>query len=306
MRYDRELLLWLAGSTRLERAIRRLPWGERAARRAASRFVAGESSVEALATAERLQAAGSSVSVDLFGAMVDDPPAADRVAHEYVTLAAALRRLPASATWLSVDLTHLAVHTDPAGAVDRLETIARALSAGQRLQVGAEDAIYTDAIQECVVKAAGRGLRDRLGATIQANLLRSPVDTERLVAAGLHIRLVKGAYVERTGAHPFGEPTDVAFLRLGHQLRDSGANWSVATHDGRLREALALCGIEVTVEQLLGVRPDVLAELRARGVPTRVYAPYGPAWFRYWARRVAESRGVGVRPRRDQGFVPNP
>ena len=48
----------------------------------------------------------------------------------------------------------------------------------------------------------------------------------------------------------------------------------------------------MTVEQLLGVRPEALDELHDRGVPTRVYVPYGPDWFRYWARRLAESRGT--------------
>ena len=66
----------------------------------------------------------------------------------------------------------------------------------------------------------------------------------------------------------------------------------MATHDARLREALLLAHEPVTVEQLLGVRPESLAELQGRGVPTRVYLPYGPEWFRYWMRRVAESRGV--------------
>jgi proline dehydrogenase len=36
----------------------------------------------------------------------------------------------------------------------------------------------------------------------------------------------------------------------------------------------------------------VLAELVARGVPVRVYVPFGGDWFRYWMRRVAESRGA--------------
>ena len=36
----------------------------------------------------------------------------------------------------------------------------------------------------------------------------------------------------------------------------------------------------------------VVERLNARGVPTRVYVPYGPAWYRYWMRRVAESRGA--------------
>jgi proline dehydrogenase len=46
------------------------------------------------------------------------------------------------------------------------------------------------------------------------------------------------------------------------------------------------------VEQLFGVRPEILDELHARGIPTRVYIPYGPDWYRYWLRRIAESRGA--------------
>jgi proline dehydrogenase len=66
----------------------------------------------------------------------------------------------------------------------------------------------------------------------------------------------------------------------------------MASHDGQLREALLLTVGPVTVEQLLGVRPEVLDELRQREVPTRVYIPYGQDWFRYWMRRLAESRGA--------------
>ena len=66
----------------------------------------------------------------------------------------------------------------------------------------------------------------------------------------------------------------------------------MATHDGRLREALLLAHGPVPVEQLLGVRPEALDELRDRGVPTRVYVPYGADCFRYWMRRLAESRGA--------------
>jgi proline dehydrogenase len=158
--------------------------------------------------------------------------------------------------------------------------------------VGAEDARRTDAVLSCVLAVAGRGLADRLGGTVQANLLRSPGDADALVAAGVHLRLVKGAYVEAAGAHAYGEPTDIAYLRLGFRLVEHRAGWSMATHDGRLREALLAAAGPVTVEQLLGVRPEVLDELHRRGIPTRVYIPYGQDWFRYWMRRVAESRGV--------------
>jgi proline dehydrogenase len=291
MGYDRQLLLQLATSERLERGVKALPGGEAVAWRAASRYVAGRTERQAVQTAETLLDAGHAVSLDLFGERIDDPATADEVVDQYRSLAATIAGLPTD-MWLSLDLSHLAVHVDPAAATDRLETIAAALPPGRRIQIGAEDADHTDVILGCVLELAGRGLRDRLGATVQANLLRSPADARALVDAGVHVRLVKGAYVERTGTHPFGEPTDIAYLQLGGQLAQAGANWSMATHDGRMREGLLLAQPGAVVEQLLGVRTDVLAELHDRGVKTRVYVPYGPDWFRYWTRRVAESRGA--------------
>ena len=290
MGLDRRVLFRLATSTRLERGIKRLPGGEAGAWRAASRYVAGRSSSEARAVVESLLARGHGVSVDLFGERVSDPAVADQVLEDYIALVAALPPPPAD-VWLSVDLSHLALDAGAGAAADRLAAITDALPAGRRVQVGAEQLALTDAILACVLDVAARGRADRLGATVQANLVRSPDDADTLVEAGVHVRLVKGAYVEATAAHRFGEPTDVAFLRLGFRLAERGAAWSMATHDGRLREALLLAHGSVPVEQLLGVRPEALDELRDRGVPTRVYVPYGPDWFRYWFRRVAESRG---------------
>jgi proline dehydrogenase len=60
---------------------------------------------------------------------------------------------------------------------------------------------------------------------VQANLLRSPADANALAAAGVHVRLVKGAYVEVTGAHPYGEPTDIAYMQLAFRLAEAGATW---------------------------------------------------------------------------------
>jgi proline dehydrogenase len=33
-------------------------------------------------------------------------------------------------------------------------------------------------------------------------------------------------------------------------------------------------------------------DLIHRGVMVRCYVPYGPDWFRYWMRRLAESQGT--------------
>jgi proline dehydrogenase len=291
MAIDRSVLFRLATSDRLERAVKRVPGGEAAAWRAASRYVAGRSLTAAIASSELLLKQGHGVSIDLFGERVVDAAAADQVLEGYLALIDAFPAPPAD-VWLSVDLSHLALGTDSSAAADRLAAIAQAVPSGRRVQVGAEEAAHTDVVLACVLDVAARGLADRLGATVQANLLRSPADADALAGAGIHVRLVKGAYVETTGAYPYGEPTDVAFLRLAFQLAEREAAWSMATHDGRLREALLLARGPVPVEQLFGVRPRALQELHDCAVPTRVYIPYGADWFRYWLRRLAESRGA--------------
>ena len=291
MSFERRALFRVATSEGLERAVKRVPGGRAAAWRAASRYVAGPSRADALDTTASLLDQRHGVSIDLFGERVSDPHVADRVLEDYLEL---VRALPPAATdvWLSADLSHLALDRDASAAADRLAAIADALPVGRRVQIGAEEAAKTDAVLACVLDVAARGMADRLGATVQANLRRSPDDADALADAGVHVRLVKGAYVEADGAHAYGEPTDVAYLRLGFRLAQRGAKWSMATHDARLREALLLAHGPVTVEQLLGVRAEELPELRARDVPTRVYVPYGDEWFRYWLRRVAESRGA--------------
>lgn len=292
MSFVRLSLFRLATSPRLERAVRAVPHGEHRARRAAARYVAGTSVADAWQVATDLHSRGVGASVDQFGELVADASTADRVAADYLELAAALPGQPAG-VWLSVDLSHLGLDIAPLRCAEHLMTIAAAVPAGRRIQVGAEDYDRADAVLGCVLTAAGAGLADRLGATLQANLHRSGSDLDRLVAAGVHLRLVKGAYVEPASrALPYGESTDIAYLQLAHRLASAGAAFALATHDGVLREALLAALGPVPVEQLLGVRPEVLADLVQRGVSVRVYVPFGQDWFRYWMRRVAESRGT--------------
>jgi proline dehydrogenase len=292
MSLDRAILFRLATSERLERAARGTTAGERLAWRRATRYVAGRDAADAVQRARDLDADGVTASLDLFGELVRDVAVAEQVTADYLALATKLDGLPES-TWLSVDLTHLALDTDPAGCADRLATITERLPDGRRLQVGAEDHHRAEAVLTCVETVARRGLAGRLGATAPANYRRTGRDLERLAAAGVHVRLVKGAYVEPAEvALPYGEPADLAYLRHAHWLADSGTPFALATHDGVLREALLLALGPRPVEQLLGVRPDVLTDLVARRIPVRVYLPFGPDWFRFWMRRVAESRGA--------------
>jgi hypothetical protein len=127
-------------------------------------------------------------------------------------------------------------------------------------------------------------------ATLQANLRRSPADAERLAAAGVAIRLCKGAYVESADvALPYGAPTDAALRALAAALHAAGARFALATHDPAMLDAAP----GADVEMLRGVREADARALARAGRAVRIYVPYGDEWFRYTMRRLAEARGHG-------------
>jgi proline dehydrogenase len=278
----RRLRFALATNEPFERLVHATPPLRARARRSAARYVAGETLEEALAVATRLRAAGLDCSLDLFGERERDPAAIEQALQGYARLAAAI----APGTWVSVDLSHVGLETGTAA--DALRRIGAALPAGARLQVGAEEAARADAILDAVLAAHAAGVP--VTATLQANLRRAPDDADRLAAAGVPVRLVKGAYVEAPSvAHPYGPQTDAAYGALAAQLHAAGATVLLATHDPALRDVLA----DAPVEMLLGVRAADAVALVAAGRPVRIYAPYGRDWLRYLLRRRAEAEGAG-------------
>jgi proline dehydrogenase len=285
----RRVLFALATSAGWEGAVRALPGGERGAYRLARHYVAGTRPQDALACAHRLAAAGLASSIDYFGENISDPIEADRVTDHYVALAQTLERAPES-TFLSIDLSHIGLDQPGEAVQQRLERIATALTAGGRIQVGAEQERRADRILAAVLAVARKG--GAVSATIQANLKRSRSDARALAEAGVPIRLVKGAYAEDPQvARPWGEPTDLAFVELAHDLHANGAAVAIATHDAILRETLLRALPGIGVEMLLGVRSADARVVAGRGLPVRIYVPYGDGWFRYAMRRWAESVG---------------
>jgi proline dehydrogenase len=272
----RRALFRLATSRTFERAARPLPGVYGRARR----YVAGETLDDAIALARRLDAAGLGASIDLFGERTG-AEAAPAVARAYMDLCARLAAETPARTWVSLDLSHIAFD---AALLDR---VAAAIPAGRRLQIGAEQAASTDRILDAVLTCHARGRP--VEATLQANLRRSVADADRLAAAGVPVRLVKGAYVEdAVAAHAWGEATDRAYTELARRLHGALADVALATHHPALRTALPHARCEV----LLGVRPADAAALAAAGRDTRVYVPYGDDWFRYFMRRRAEAQGA--------------
>jgi proline dehydrogenase len=134
MGLGRSALFRVATSRRLERAVKRVPGGELAAWRFASRYVASSSLSGALATVDMLLERGHGASIDLFGERVRDSAVADAVLDDYLALVAALPPPPAD-VWLSLDLSHFALGAGASAAAGRLAAIADTLPVGRRVQV---------------------------------------------------------------------------------------------------------------------------------------------------------------------------
>jgi proline dehydrogenase len=285
----RRLAFRLATSDRLEQVVVAV-WPLRAlALRHAQRYVAGVDEQSVLATKRALEHQGLLTSIDLFGENVSDHARAEQETDRYLALTQLLA--DDRGTYVSLDCSHVGLDRDPLGARRRVERIAGTLPAGSRLQLGAEESSRVDAILDLARGAASEGLP--IMVTVQANLRRSPRDVERLARAGVPVRLVKGAYVEAGHiAHPWGDETDRAFIELAGQLDQLGADHSLATHDPVILTRLLAARDRADIEFLFGVRTADALRLAQEGHHVRIYVPYGERWFRYFARRVAESIGV--------------
>lgn len=262
--------------------VQRTSWG----RRAVQRFVAGNTIDEAVAAAVEMKGRGFTVTLDRLG-----EASTGAKADAYAADAARLLEAQAAAGLepnISVKLTAIGLAEGSAVATARLERI---LMMAQRVsgfvRVDAEHAESLDALHEIVLtaRAAGRPV----GTVLQANMRRSIADCERLTTAGVPIRLVKGAY--DPGADGVGDSVavDAAYLALASTLLATSVPLAFGTHDERILTQLAERSRGRAEAQLLyGVRSDLADRLATAGWRVRIYTPYGPDWWPYSLRRMAE------------------
>ncbi|MGH2461698.1 MAG: proline dehydrogenase family protein [Chloroflexota bacterium] len=271
----------------------------------ARRFVAGETLDDGFAAAQRLGEAGARVSLDYLGESVGSFADAEAALAVYRATTDRLRGFDAPVS-LSVKPSQLAVELSRERCFELLVEVvdaARTIPAAVRLDM--EDSSHTD---DTLWLARRLRERDRpVGVVLQASLYRTPADLELALAAGLSVRLCKGAYAEpRSIAYPRKSDVDAAYGRLLETLiaRAAGAPApgvgqlpiaAIATHDQRLilraRELIERMGVDRTkyeFQMLYGVRRDLQQWLLAREYPLRVYTPWGPSWYPYLTRRLAE------------------
>src|SRR5262249_39919600 len=143
------------------------------------------------------------------------------------------------------------------------------------------------------LRAAGH---ENVGTALQSYLYRTPGDLDRLLPHRPNLRIVKGAYLEpATIAYPAKRDVDTAYLRLVERGLREGAYVAVATHDETIiRHVQAFAAREdvprdrFEFQMLYGVRPALQRAIAADGYKVLVATPFGPDWYPYLMRRLAE------------------
>jgi proline dehydrogenase len=279
------------------RMIRGVAERSRIGRRMSGRFVAGMSVEDALAATAATNAKGMSVSVDNLGENVTNVEEAKHSAHLYHEMLDALvaRKLNAN---VSLKLTHMGLDVDEQLAMGIVnDVVAHAARIDNFVRIDMEGSPYTEKTLKFVHDLHRQpGNAGHVGAVIQAYLRRSEKDIEALCAAGIRVRLCKGAYKESADiAFQDKADVDANFVRLTKILLKSGTYHGIATHDPAMIQATIdfakaekIPPSAFEFQMLYGVRRDLQEQLVKDGWGMRVYIPFGSEWYPYLMRRLAE------------------
>jgi proline dehydrogenase len=257
---------------------------------------------DVLAVCERVNHEGIAATLDSLGESVTTEAEAQKSADIYHQLLDAIEARKLNAN-VSVKLSQVGMDFDPALA-ERIvgEMVAHAAQVHSFVRIDMEGSPYTEATIAMTERLA-RKYPGAVGTVLQAYLYRTASDTDRLLEEGIRIRLCKGAYKEGPEvAFPAKADVDANYVTLMKRVitfrnaqSGKGVFCGIATHDeaivDKMRAFVSKNKIDkgdFEFQMLYGVRRDLQRRLAAEGHGVRVYIPFGPEWYPYFMRRLAE------------------
>jgi proline dehydrogenase len=261
----------------------------------ARRFVAGEALDQCVTVLRRLNDLGLRVNTTLLGEDVRSTEETGAVVEEYERI---LDRLAAEQLRANValKLTHLGLAIDEETAHANVERIvAHAAGLGLFVRIDMEQSLFVEPTLRIYERLRDAG-HENVGVVLQSYLHRSPGDLERLLPRSPNVRIVKGAYLEPPSiAHPDKRDVDAAYVRLVERAFRGDAFVAVATHDERIIRFVQVFVAREKIprdrfqfQMLYGVRPALQQSLASAGYDVLVATPFGPEWYPYFMRRLAE------------------
>jgi proline dehydrogenase len=266
----------------------------RATRAVSHRFVAGEALDDAIEATRALNQRSMSVSLDHLGENVSDAKEAASAAQDYIAILDRIKQAGVDAN-ISIKLTALGLDISQELCE---QNVCRILEHAQQfpifVRIDMEGSAYTEQTVDITLRMHKQ--YEHVGTVIQSCMHSSKKDVEQLIAQGVRVRLVKGAYKEpKTVAFQQKSEVDHNFVRLMMMLIQRGNYPAIATHDEAIINATCKFardhGISKSAfefQMLYGIRRDLQEKLVSQGYNMRIYVPYGSQWYPYLVRRMAE------------------
>lgn len=286
----RDTLLYLAQNNN----VRHFVVSNRAARGLSHRFVAGETLDEAMQVTSNLNQKKLHVSLDHLGENVSDEREARAAAQDFVASLQAIKQQDADAN-ISIKLTALGLDIAQEVCEQNVRDIlTRAQQYPIFVRIDMEGSAYTERTMDMTLRMHEQF--EHVGTVMQSCMYRSRKDVEQLIARGVRVRLVKGAYKEpKTVAFQNKSEVDHNYVQLMMMLLLRGNYPAIATHDEAIINATCKYAREHGIgkeafefQMLYGIRRDLQEKLVNQDYNVRVYVPYGSQWYPYLMRRMAE------------------
>jgi proline dehydrogenase len=283
-------LLYLAQNDHL----REFVISNRATRSVSRRFVAGEALDDAIQATRVLNQRGMHVSLDHLGENVSDAQKAKSAARDYITILDTIKQTGVDAN-ISIKLTALGLDISQELCE---ENVCNILENAEKypifVRIDMEASAYTERTVDITLRMHQQF--EHVGTVIQSCLYRSKQDVEQLIAQGVRIRLVKGAYQEpKEVAFQNKSDVDHNYVQLMMMLLLKGNYPALATHDEAIINAACKYARDHGIskeafefQMLYGIRRDLQEKLVSQGYNMRIYVPYGSQWYPYLMRRLAE------------------
>ena len=293
----RQLLLGLSRSDRARALILKLPLSRKAARR----FVAGETLGEAIDVVRTLNGQGILATVDHLGENTHTREEAVAATREYLHILDAIHK-GGLCSHVSLKPTQMGLDLGDELCWENLKMVLeRAKRYGNFVRIDMEGSSYTERTLRLYERLCEAGYVENVGVAIQAYLHRSQSDVQRLITLGGNVRLCKGAYAEPP-ALAFSSKHDVDrnYVELLKTLWSPSAleknvHTAVATHDEKIIQwaqrfirTQQIPNDRFEFQMLYGIRTDLQDSLTQEGYRVRVYVSYGQEWYPYFMRRLAE------------------
>jgi proline dehydrogenase len=267
-------------------------------KKAVKKFMPGESVDDAITAAEQLAREGRGTVFTQLGENLTRLNEAEAVRDHYLKVFDRIKE-HAIPGHVSVKPTQLGLDLSPGACAAHLDVLgAKAMATGSTLWIDMEDSTYVD--RTIALYETLRRKYERTGIAIQAYLRRTPSDLERLMALNPTIRLVKGAYAEKSAvAFPVKRDTDIAYFDLAVRMLERAARGEClpifGTHDLGLLHRLVARAQELGVadgkyeiHMLYGIRDADQRRMCSEGRVLKTLVSYGNAWFKWYMRRLAE------------------